>query len=86
MYYFRPEAYVKLYRIDKCIPEMSSLKEEEAKWKINMKHEPGCALHIKSETIITTEKVTKNEPDDLDDKTNENCKSKEKATGEQCHG
>ena len=28
---------------------MSSLKEENAKWKINIKHEPGCALHIKSE-------------------------------------
>ena len=34
---------------------MSSLKEENAKWKINIKHEPGCALHIKSEIRIKEE-------------------------------
>ena len=34
---------------------MSSLKEEDAKWKINMKHEPGCALHIKSEMKVKKE-------------------------------
>ena len=34
---------------------MSSLKEEDAKWKINIKHEPGCALHIKSEMRIKEE-------------------------------
>ena len=34
---------------------MNSLKEEDAKWKINIKHEPGCALHIKSEMKIKKE-------------------------------
>ena len=34
---------------------MTSLKEEDAKWKINIKHEPSCALHIKSEMKIKKE-------------------------------
>ena len=34
---------------------MTSLKEEDAKWKINIKHEPGCALYIKSELKIKKE-------------------------------
>ena len=46
---------MKLHRIEQCIPEMSSLKKEDAKWKINIKHEPGCALHIKSEIKIKKE-------------------------------
>ena len=55
MFYFSLQAYVKLHRIDQCIPGMSSLKEEDAKGKINTKHEPGCALHIKSEMKISQE-------------------------------
>ena len=46
---------MKLHRIEQCIPEISSLKEEDAKWKINIKQEPGCALHIKSEMKIKKE-------------------------------
>ena len=42
----------RLIRALQCIPEMTSLKEEDAKWKINIKHEPTCALHIKSERKI----------------------------------
>ena len=34
---------------------MSSLKEEDAKWKINIKHEPACALYIKSEMKMKKE-------------------------------
>ena len=52
LFCFRPESYVKLHRIEQCIPEMTSLKEEDAKWKINIKHESACALHIKSERKI----------------------------------
>ena len=55
LFCFRPESYVRLHRIDQCIPEMTSLKEEDAKWKINIKHEPGCALHIKSHVKIKKE-------------------------------
>ena len=55
MFYFSLQAYVKLHRIDQCIPGMTSLKEEDAKGKINTKHEPGCALHIKSEMKISKE-------------------------------
>ena len=61
MFCFRPESYVKLHRIEQCIPEMSSLKEEDAKWKINIKHEPGCSLHIKSEMKIKKEPGSGNE-------------------------
>ena len=34
---------------------MSSLNEEDAKWKINIKHEPACALYIKSEMKMKKE-------------------------------
>ena len=55
MFCFRSESYVKLHRIDQCIPEMSSIKEENAKWKINIKQEPGCPLHTKSDGKIKKE-------------------------------
>ena len=40
---------------------MSSLKEEDAKLKINIKHEPGCSLHIKSEMKIKKDPGSGNE-------------------------
>ena len=55
LFCFRPESYVKLHRIEQCIPEMTSLKEEDAKWKLNIKHEPACALHIKFEMKLKKE-------------------------------
>ena len=61
MFCFRPESYVKLHRIEHCIPEISSLKEEDAKWKINIKHEPACALNINSEMKIKKEPGSGNE-------------------------
>ena len=61
MFCFRPESYVKLHRIEQCIPEMSSLKEEDAKWKINIKHEPACALHTKPDVKMKKEPGSRNE-------------------------
>ena len=48
-----------MHRIDQCIPEMDSVKDEDSKWKINIKHQPKCALHKKCEM---NEKPMKHDP------------------------
>ena len=40
---------------------MSSLKEKDTQRKINIKHEPGCPLHIKSEMKAKKETGCENE-------------------------
>ena len=50
MFNFRPQAFIKLHRIDDWIPKIhSTIVGNSERLKLNMKHDPACALNIKSE-------------------------------------
>ena len=50
MFNFRSGAFIKLHRIDEWIPKIhATIVGNSKRVKLNMKHDPACALNIKSE-------------------------------------